>query len=348
MKSHSMLFVLCFFALAGLFSSCSINRMATKAVANALTGTGSSEVFTGDPDPELVGDALPFAIKMYEALLSTQPDHQGLILTTGSLFVMYANAFVQGPAEMLPLDRNEERKQAQERAKKFYLRGAAILYDGLEKKYPGFKEAAAQDASAGNAGDEDASAQEAPAQDASAQGAVAQGAAANEALDKYLAKMKKEDVPLLYWAVAGLLSAYSLDVFDFDLGFRLPELSAMIHRAYELDPDFNNGALDDFFILFYAQVPEGLGGNPALVQTHFERAVEKSGGKAAGPYVSYAASVSIPAQDYKTFRDCLEKALAIDPEEDPQNRLVNVLNQRKAQYLLDNEEELFLVIPWDD
>jgi predicted anti-sigma-YlaC factor YlaD len=287
--------------------------MATKAVANALTGTGSSEVFTGDSDPELVGDALPFAIKMYEALLSTQPEHQGLILTTGSLFVMYANAFVQGPAERLPLDRNEERKQAQERAKKLYVRGADIIYEGLDQKYPGFKTAFA-----------------------------------DETLDQYLAKMKKEDVPSLYWAVAGVLSAYALDVFDFDLGFRLPELDAMIHRAYELDPDFNRGALDDFFILFYAQVPEGLGGNPALVRTHFDRAVEKSEGKLAGPYVSYAQSVCVPAQDYKTFRDCLEKALAIDVDEDRENRLVNILSQRKAQYLLDSEEELFLVIPWDD
>jgi predicted anti-sigma-YlaC factor YlaD len=287
--------------------------MATKAVANALTGTGANEVFTGDSDPELIGDALPFAIKMYEALLSMQPEHQGLMLTTGSLFVMYANAFVQGPAERLSLDRNEERKQAQERAKKLYVRGADILYDGLDTKYPGFKTAFA-----------------------------------DEKLDQYLAKMKKEDVPFIYWAVAGLLSAYSLDLFDFDLGFRLPEMDAMIHRAYELDPDFNKGALDDFFVLFYAQVPEGLGGNPALVKTHFERAVEKSGGKSAGPYVSYAQAVCVPAQDYRTFRDCLEKALAVDVDADRENRLVNILSQRKAQYLLDNEEELFLVIPWDD
>jgi predicted anti-sigma-YlaC factor YlaD len=308
-----VLFFCGLFVVLGLFSSCSINRMATKAVANALTGTGSNEVFTGDSDPELIGDALPFAIKMYEALLSMQPEHQGLMLTTGSLFVMYANAFVQGPAERLPFDRNEERKQAQERAKKLYVRGADILYDGLDTKYPGFKTAFA-----------------------------------DGTMDQYLAKMKKEDVPFIYWAVAGVLSAYSLDVFDFDLGFRLPELDAMIHRAYELDPDFNNGALDDFFVLFYAQVPEGLGGNPALVQTHFERAVEKSGGKSAGPYVSYAQAVCVPAQDYRTFRDCLEKALAVDVDADRENRLVNILSQRKAQYLLDNEEELFLLIPWDD
>ena len=45
-----------------LVPSCSINKMAMKAVSNALTSEGSSDVFTSDPDPKLVGDALPFAI----------------------------------------------------------------------------------------------------------------------------------------------------------------------------------------------------------------------------------------------------------------------------------------------
>ncbi|MDR3341346.1 MAG: TRAP transporter TatT component family protein [Treponema sp.] len=301
-----------------LISSCSINRIATKAVADALTGTGSSEVFTGDPDPELVGDAIPFAIKMYEALLSQQPDHQGLILTTGSLFIMYANAFVQGPAQILPVSRYDEREQAFARAKKLYLRGADILYGGLDKKYPGFS-------SAYRSGNQ----------------------------DTYLAKMKKADVPSLYWITAGVLSAFSLNPFDLELGVRLPEITALIHRAYELDPDFNNGAIDDFYVLFYASLPETLGGDKSKVGTHFKRAVEKSKGRTASPYVSYAEAVCIPAQDYDTFKTYLEKALALEVNADPANRLVNILSQRKAQYLLDTASRYFLDLDsgdeaWED
>jgi predicted anti-sigma-YlaC factor YlaD len=287
--------------------------MAVKAVSNALTGEGSGAVFTGDGDPELVGDALPFAIKLYESLLSMQPDHQGLILTTGSLFVMYANAFVQGPAEMLPAGQYQEKSRALERAKKLYLRGAEILYDGLDKKYPGFS-------GAWDAGE----------------------------MDGYLGNMKKADVPSLYWTVAALLAAYSLDVFDFELGTRIPELTALIGRAYELDPDFNNGALDEFYLLFYASLPESLGGNKALAETHFARALEKSGGLTAGPYISYAQVICVPAQDYDTFRVYLEKALAIDPEADPASRLMNILAQRKARYLQDSMISLFPDLPSDD
>jgi predicted anti-sigma-YlaC factor YlaD len=309
-RTAGAVFSLCGFLAA--FSACSINKMATKALANALTGEGGSVVFTGDTDPELVGDALPFAIKLYETLLSMQSDHQGLILTTGSLFVMYANAFVQGPAEMLPPEGYLEKEQRMERARKLYLRGADILSAGLEKKYPGWGEAYNQGV-----------------------------------LPSYLAKLKKEDVPLLYWRSAGILSAYALNPFDLDLGMRLPELTAAMERAYELDPDFNSGALDEFYVLFYAYVPEGMGGDPSRVALHYERALEKSGGNSAGAYVSYAQAVCVPAQDIETFRSCLEAALGVDIEKDPGNRLVNIISQRKARSLLNQAPDFFAELDWE-
>ena len=299
-----------------ILGSCSINKMAIKAVSDALTGPDSSDVFTGDPDPKLVGDALPFAIKMYEALLSKNPDHQGLILTTGSLFVMYANAYVQSPAEMLPPAMYNEKSSELKRAKDLYLRGADLLYSGLDKKYPGFS-------AAYKAG----------------------------TLDSYLAKMTKADVPYLYWSSAGVLSAYSLDSFNMDLGVRVPELKAMVERAYELDPDFNNGALDEFLVMLYSALPESMGGGQALVDEHFKKAIDKSGGLLASPYVSYAKSVCIPAQDYDTFKDMLEKALAINPNDNPSNLLMNILSLQKARYLLDNAGQFFIALDsgdWSD
>ncbi|MDR1566930.1 MAG: TRAP transporter TatT component family protein [Treponema sp.] len=300
-------------------TSCSINKMAVNAVSNALTGSGSADVFTGDSDPRLVGEALPFAIKLYEALLAQNPDHQGLLLTTGSLFVMYANAFVQGPAEMEdPIVEYEERMAGLERAKKLYLRGNAILSSGLEKKYPGFGTASVRDGT----------------------------------LDPFLVKMKKDDVPFLYWSVAGGLAAYSIDVFDFDLGTKIPEWGAMIARAYELDPDFNNGAIDDFYILYYASLPEALGGDRAKAEVHYRLALEKTKGLSAGPYVSYATAVCVPAQDYEAFKENLEKALVVDVDAEPSNRLVNIISQKKARFLLDTAYNFFsfleLELDYDD
>jgi predicted anti-sigma-YlaC factor YlaD len=249
---------------------------------------------------------------MYETLLAENPDHQGLLLTTGSLFIMYANAYVQGPAEMLENEDYAEKERQFRRAKALYLRGAELLYTALDNKYPGF----------------------------SAFGE-------NGTLASYLEKMRKDDVPLLYWTAAGVLSAYSLDVFDFELGSKIQSMGAMIHRAYELDPDFNRAAIDEFYILFYASLPELLGGDKALAELHFRRALEKTGGLAAGPYVAYAQAVSIPAQDYDAFKAALEAALAVDIDADPSIRLMNVLAMRKAQFLLDHAYNYFSFLPME-
>ena len=308
---HRILYAALLLPAALICLNCSVNTL----VANALTSGGTSTVFTGDSDPELVGDALPFAIKMYEALLDTAPKHQGLMFTTGTLYVMYANAFVQGPAEMLPLAQWQEREEGLKRAKQLYLRGSEILYDALEAKYRGFRRAAAHEG-------------------------TDQGA-----LQPFLKKCKKEDAGLLYWAAAGGMAAYSIDILDFDLNARIPEWSAMVQRAYELDPNFGGAALDEFFILFYAALPELLGGDKERAKIHFQRALEKTGGNSAGAYVSYAQMLCVPAQDYESFKDSLEKALAIDPDADPSTRLVTIINQRKARWLLDNAYNYFSFLP---
>jgi len=297
-----------------LLSSCAINKLAMNVVSNALTGDGSSDVFTGDPDPQLVGDSIPFAIKMYESLLSANPNHQGLMLTTGSLFVMYANAFVQGPAEMLPSSEWEKKEAALARAKQLYLRGHEILNNALETKFRGFRQASASDGS----------------------------------LQAILRKCKKEDVGLLYWTVAGGLAAYSIDIFDFELSSLIPKWTAMIHRAYELNPDYGGASLDEFFIIFYSSLPEMMGGDKEKAQYHFRKALEKTDGNSASAYISYAQSISVPAQDYDTFRDCLEEALAIDPNANVSARLVTVIGQKKARWLLDNAYIFFSFLPMPD
>jgi len=283
-------------------------------VSNALTGDGSSDVFTGDPDPQLVGDSIPFAIKMYESLLSANPKHQGLMLTTGSLFVMYANAFVQGPAEMLPSSEWEKKEAALARSKQLYLRGHEILNNALETKFRGFRQASTADGS----------------------------------LQAILQKCKKEDVGLLYWTVAGGLAAYSIDVLDFDLSSNIPDWIAMINRAYELDPDYGGASLDEFYIILYSSLPEMMGGDKEKAQYHFRKALKKTNGNSASAYISYAQSISVPAQDYDTFRDCLEEALAIDPNANVSTRLVTVIGQKKARWLLDNAYIFFSFLPMPD
>lgn len=289
------------------FPACSLKKLAMNQVANALTGSASSTVFTGDNDPELVGDALPFAIKMYESLLAANPRHPGLRLQTGSLYVMYANAFLQTPAAMLPETEYEKQEAGYQRAKNLYLRGRDILLVGLEDKYPGFREHLR-----------------------------------TKDYAKALQCTTRKDVPLLYWAGAGWLGGYAIDPFDMDLGVTLPAAAALIERVYRLDPDYAAGAIHEFYILYYGSLPEYMGGSLKKAREHFAKALAVSGGRSSTPYISLATAVTVKEQNLAEFRELLNQALAIDPEADPENRLVNVLNRRKARWLLEHADDYFV------
>jgi predicted anti-sigma-YlaC factor YlaD len=302
--------VLIFIVLPVLFilsGGCSITKMATKKVADMLSAPGSSTVFTGDNDPELVGDALPFAIKMYESLMVSVPGHEGLKLRTGSLYVMYANAFIQTPASMLSEEEYKKQEFMYRRAKNLYLRGRDILLEGLEHKHPGFREALDE-----------------------------------KRYEAALADMKKEDASLLYWAAAGWLGAFAIDPFDMKLGITLPRAKALMDKVLKLDPAFNQGALHDFYVLYYGSMPEYMGGDFNKARQHFKLAVEASGEKATSPYLSLATTVCVKEQDLAQFKQLLKKVLKIDPDSDPGNRLLHTINRRKACHLLKHVGDYFI------
>jgi predicted anti-sigma-YlaC factor YlaD len=282
-----------------LFSACSIKKLAMNQVANALTDQTSSTVFSGDNDPELIGDALPFAIKLYESLMTANPGHQGLKLKTGSLYIMYANAFLQTPALMLPENEFKIQEFNYKRAKNLYLRGRDIVLAALEHKYPGL-------------------------------------------FTQALTATNKKDVPLLYWAGAGWLGAYAIDPFDMDLGMTMPAAAALMNRVLELEENYASGAIHEFFVLYYGSLPDYMGGNLQKARDHFAKAIAISAGKSSTPYIALATTVAVKEQNISEFQSLLKQALAIDPDIDPENRLLNILNHRKALWLIEHADDLFL------
>ncbi|MFW5685004.1 MAG: TRAP transporter TatT component family protein [Spirochaetota bacterium] len=292
---------------------CSINQLAVDVLADTLAGGdgGGASTFTTDDDPELVGDALPFALKLYELVLEQSPEHDGLLLATGSGFVSYANAFVATPASMLSYDQWEQQAAMQARAKKLYLRGREYALRGLEVRHPGFREALEADDTT--------------------------------LVEPFLAEMTGEDVPFLYWTSAGWVAAFALDAFDLQLAFTVGRVRPLILRALELDPDFSDGAIHSFLIQYYAGLPETLGGDKQKAEYHYERALEIADGRLAGPYMAYAEGLLIPRQDVELFTELMQRILEIDVDAYPPARLINVLTQRKARYYLENIEEFFLL-----
>jgi predicted anti-sigma-YlaC factor YlaD len=298
------------FALVLSLGACSIEKLALKKAAGMLSGTSSTDVFTTDNDPELVGDALPFAIKLYETLLGSLPKHAGLRLRTGSLYIMYANAFVQTPADMTPRSKLETKEFLLARAKNLYLRGRDILFVDLERKNPAIHRLLKE-----------------------------------RRYSEAMAPFGKEDVALLYWTALGWVAAFSVDPFDMTLGQTVPQTRAMIERVAALEPGYGRGALDAFYVSYYGSLPDYLGGDLAKAREHFARAQAASGDSDTSSLLALATTVSVKEQNAAEFRSLLERVLAFDPDSSPPNRLANTLNRRKARWLLDHIDDFF--IEWE-
>src|SRR5688500_10592607 len=80
------------FALVAVASGCSVRTLAVNSMGDALAASGSG--FGTDNDPELVGAAAPFSLKLMESVLAESPNHKGLLLAATQGFVQYAYAYV--------------------------------------------------------------------------------------------------------------------------------------------------------------------------------------------------------------------------------------------------------------
>jgi hypothetical protein len=99
-----------------------------------------------------------------------------------------------------------------------------------------------------------------------------------------------------------------------------------------------------------ARVPDRPGGVPPsrdaggdpLPPDRVRPGLELSGGNRASLFTSYAEAVSVRTQDAGEFRSLLQTALAIDPDRVEHLRLANRIAQRRARWLLDRIDQLFL------
>jgi hypothetical protein len=62
---------------AALTTGCSVKKLAINKLGDSLASGGTT--FASDDDPDLVGEALPFSLKLMESLLAETPRHRGLL-----------------------------------------------------------------------------------------------------------------------------------------------------------------------------------------------------------------------------------------------------------------------------
>lgn len=291
------------FALVAVASGCSVRTLAVNSMGDALAASGSG--FGTDNDPELVGAAAPFSLKLMESVLAESPNHKGLLLAATQGFVQYAYAYVEMKADELE-DADLRAAQAQrERAKRLYLRARDYGLRGLEVARPGFAKMLKTDAARAVSG------------------------------------IETPDVALLYWTGRAWAAAISLAKDDPFLVAELPAVEALVRRALQLDESFDRGGIHVFLINYEMSRSSLSAGANERAREHYARAVELTGGLHAAPHVTLAEAVSIAERNRAEFEQLLRGVLALDVAKVPEWRLVNLIMQRRARWLLSRTDMLF-------
>jgi predicted anti-sigma-YlaC factor YlaD len=283
---------------------CSVESYAIDKLGDALSKSGST--FASDDDPEFVGEAVPFSLKLIESLLEERPRHGPLLLAAARGFTQYSWAFVQQRAERLETVDLAASEELRHRAQKLYLRARGYGLRALELAHPGIEARLRADPR------------------------------------KAAAELAHADVERAYWLAAAWGGALTQAKDSPALLADQPIVEALLDRALALDERFEDGALHTLLVSYESSRPGGQRGWQERSRAHFARAVELSKGRRAGPFVALAESVCIQDQRRAEFEGLLGKALAVDPDASPDQRLENLVLQARARWLLSRAGELFL------
>lgn len=263
---------------------------------------GGGASWASDDDPDLVRDAAPFALKTIESLLEESPENEDLLLAATRGFAQYSFAWVEQDADAIESEDLAQALLLRDRARKLYLRAARYGQRAIELRAPGWQSNPAE----------------------------------------ALGKLQRDQVPILYWTALAWGGAISISKDNSELSADLGLVEQLAGRAMELDETYELGAIHDFYIVYEGGRPVSAGGSVERARQHLERARELSQGHRAGPLVTFAETVSVSTQDRAEFLRLLEAAIAIDVDAAPEQRLANLIYQKRARWLVARVDELFV------
>src|SRR5262245_35822444 len=107
-------------ALLATAGCATVKRVAINKLGDSLAGSGTT--FAADDDLVLVGQAVPFSLKLVESLLAESPRHRGLLFAAASGFTQYANVYVHQDADVMETQSLEQTTALRARARRLYLR----------------------------------------------------------------------------------------------------------------------------------------------------------------------------------------------------------------------------------
>lgn len=256
-----------------------------------------------DEDPELIEAALPFNLKTLETLLASDPNNRNLLLQAATGFTLYARAFIEPQADELEDEDFYAAIAMRQRATRMYLRAYGYGLRGLATNHPGISSNLSQD----------------PA--------------------SWSAQLGPDDLGLMVWTAAPLGAAIGLSGDNPQLTADIAVVGHLLKRAAALDESYGQGLLHQLLLVYETSAMDG---NLEQANSHYQRALELKGGGSPSLWLTWIEKVSIPNQDRAEFDLLMAQITDYDTQLNPQGRLLEILAQRRAQWLNERVDDLIL------
>lgn len=286
-----------------LFIGCSPKHYIIDRLSRSMGS--ATDVYLSENDPQLVREAFPFNLKTIEMLVQQSPDNPDLLTAAASGFALYSYAFILEDAERMAVKNISLSRPIFKRARKLFERSRDYGLRALEANHAGFIKQFEKD----------------PAM------------AVNV--------LSVKDISAIYWTAASIAGAVTASQGDPILLIDLPKVGYLFEKAFELNPNWNDGALYSAMMKYELSRPDASAQSVDIARGYYQKALELSGGMDCSLYVSYAEAFSVRNQNREEFTTYINYALDVDVDAVPQKRLSNILAQDRANWLLQRIDELF-------
>lgn len=288
-----------------VFAHCSIRKMAIGQMTDLIKD--GRIAFESEVDLEIAETALASNLKLLEAVQVSAKDNHELNLFLAEGYNNYTLAFVEDKYEALRDSDSTESERQRKRAINFYMRARSyallVLKDKLDKDLSAINE--------------------------------------NE-FQKAISKLKKEDVPALFWFSLSWGAALNLSRDDTEALSLLGKVERGMARVKELDPNFFYGGVYLFEGVYYGARSPMLGGDHSRSKKAFQKAHEISQGKLLMVPVMEATTLCLQIQDRGCFEEKLKMVINKNVKEFPKVALANAVAQKKAKRWLSKVNDFFL------
>ncbi len=299
---HKRLFAVCCLTavLCTCLAGCNMKRLVIKSSYVMVEEAMNS--FFEEEDTILAAQAAPANLKLIEGMARGDPENSEVQIAAAKLIGMYTFGFLEDCCED-----EKEQAQANQRAKKLYIRGRAYAFRVLQQ-HTDFQAMIKLDL---------------------------------EAFKKELKVFEKKHVPELLWAAFNWGLYINLSRDDISAVADLAKVAAMAERVVELDEGYFFGTAHLFLMVYYGSMGKALGGDPEKAKQEYEKAWKLSGEKYLMIKYLFAKYYCQQTLDQALFEKLLGEI--IDAQDDllPAQTLSNILAKQKAARLLKQAEDIF-------